>query len=261
MFVQKANPYHDPKSGRFTHSPAGRARSAASGATSYGAAYRPASMRLLNDDGSLNVEVARQIADHPSIIANAPFEGGGFKQDGALVAIRELQGYNGKPHVVREADFHLLSGTAYHRGDEDFAHSEQLLSGAYFGGRGIYGNGTYAARDLLEAAPYAVNATNERGGIISFRMHPDSRVTRASYTTHATSLGGDAERVYRGIDSAAVSGKLTSTQSDILRGLLLDNGRLATALGYDAFKPPSDSGDDFIIVLNRTAMVISDRIE
>ena len=253
MFFQKANPHHDPKTGRFTTGPRS-ARSAASASTSYGAAYSPAKTSILNADGSLNINAAKQIADNPDIAYSIP-----DYQDYSLVAGREIQGFNGSPHLVKPAEFDSLTGDTLYRGDIKAEYCKELTSGTFRGGKGTYGNGTYSAKNITEAAAYAdrynPNTSADRaGGIIRFKMHPSARIAKQS--DGENSIGMHYKRIMPQIESAERAGTLNPTQAKTLRIHLRDDGRMATALGFDAFVPTG--AYDHVVVLNRTAMIIAD---
>lgn len=248
MFVQKANPYHDPKTGRFTHAPAS-ARSAASATTPYGGAYRPAATSILNPDGSLNVERANELAD--SLVERGWRMHEGFGSDKGLEIQRELQGFNGKPHIVSASEFESLEQGSWYRGDEKPEYSEQLKTGKFFGNGGLHGNGTYASNDRTEALAYSAPA----GGLVRFKMHPDTRV--AYVDTGPRSLSALGEKVRIGMVEAQDRGDLTMEKYMLLRTHLRDYGRLGAALGIDAYFP-AGRATDHIVVLNRTAMVIAD---
>jgi hypothetical protein len=251
MFLQKNNPYHD-KAGRFT-SGRGGARAAASAATPYGSAYSPAKDRILNPDGSLNIEMAKRLADHPDVRYAIP-----QAEDHSLVVGREIQGFNGPPHLVKREEFDSLSGQSFYRGDTKREYSEEIKHGVFRGGQGAHGNGTYAAKDPIEAGAYTGRYDgNMQGGMIRFKMHPDARITQKSNGVDSPGMRfGD---VLKGIDSAERTGDLHSEQAQSLKRYFRDDGRLAAALGYDAFIP-GEFGlqQNHIVVLNRTAMVISD---
>lgn len=248
MFVQKANPYHDPKTGRFTHAPTS-ARAAASAATPYGAAYQPAANSILKPDGSLDIQYANDLAD--SLMASGATAHSGFGSDKGLEMGRELQGFNGKPHVVTVSQFESLEQGSWYRGDQRPEYSEQLKTGKFFGNGGIHGNGTYASNDRAEALQYTVPA----GGLIRFKMHPDARV---AYTgTGPRSISALGEKVRIGMVEAHSRGDLSMEKYLILQTHFGDYGRLGTALGMDAYFP-AGRATEHIVILNRTAMVIAD---
>lgn len=184
-----------------------------------------------------------------------PLKGG----DPLLGKAYKAQGYDGKPHIVKDADFQSLAGDTYHRGDSLPEYSEQVRTGAYRTGIGMYGNGTYATRDADLAAAYAGGTIPPPGGVISFKMHPDARIPDKSILRNGIEpLGISSGKVVAGLDKAERDGTLRWDEISTLRNFLGDDGRLATAFGHDAYTVWWGE-QSFIIVLNRTAMVISDR--
>lgn len=255
MFVQKANPYHDPKTGRFTHAPAS-ARAAASASTPYGSAYTPARFSILNEDGSLNVEnasmLAREFQKPPP--SGSPRTRGDQLQEQAYRA----QGFDGKPHIVDDATFSSLSGETYYRGDGKPEYSEAIRTGAHRAGFGTYGNGTYATKDSALAKTYGNHLSEEKGGIISFKLHPDARITTTTMDAREPlALENLAGKVVDGLTKAERDGSLSWDQLSTLRNAFMDYGRLAASLGFDAYQVGQYGG--VIVVLNRTAMIVSDR--
>lgn len=267
MFFQKNNPYRDRSTGRFTFGPGGGARYAASAATPYGGAYRPARASILNEDGSLNTDMAVGLLADPDIsaaiddaerIGVAVQRGGPSMEDGQLVALRKYQNFDGLPHIVEERDFDSLAGETLFRGDSKAEFAEQLRSGRYFGGTGVSGNGTYSTTELAEAASYSQGGLGWRGkdgGITVFKMHPDAR--GISGGDPPSDVVRSKQAVRESIQRAARSGALNSTQERRLDILFADTGRAMAGLGYDYF---TGHYEGHYIVLNRTAMVISDGI-
>ena len=252
MFLQKANPHHD-RRGRFTTGPSGGARAAASAATPYGGAYSPAKFSVLREDGTLDINAC--VVLHSQLDANThnlPYNSG---QDKRLIEGRQVQGFNGKPHIISNKDLESLPGETYHRGDEEPNFSEAIRSEKLYGGMGVRGNGTYSSTSFSEARSFA----GEKGGMISFKLHPDAKVIGVTGKESISRRKLDDLRadISRKIQTAERNGDFSWDQSASLQSHFMDNGRLATALGYDAIVV--GEWTSHLVVLNRTAMVVSDK--
>lgn len=271
MFVQKANPYHDPKTGRFTHGPGGQRVLTTPGQAG---GYVPAEMSLMNPDGSINWDNARKLAD----TIDAYSKGGSIGEldqitefveaDKSLAIARQLQGFNGKPRLIDEDMFAATAGDVLYRGDYDETYSQNLRSGVFFPNRGMGGNGTYSTKDISEALLYARTFEWEyqpdgssreilkKGGLSTFKLDSRAKVYVGTADSPQNRFRSELERQ---VAIGPMSG-LTRRQREVLMDFSEDQGRLLTALGYDAFIPGTGAYDpnDHVVVLNRTAMIILD---
>lgn len=263
MFFQKANPYHDPKTGRFTHAPSGpRIGTRINTRSPYGSAYIPARMSILNQDGTLNIEAASAFAkqwgaqDRAQLVGLDPDKLHAYT---GLFHSREVQGFNGKPHLVDPEEFESLDGSTFYRGETNRNYSEAMKRGPFYPNTGLHGSGTYATTDLDEALAYTDPSrwhwanredTDETGGLIRFKLHPNARIASSN------SSAMDESRVTQALKNARERGEITTNDYRLLDDYFEDTGNVYAALGYDAYYSPNY--EDHIIVLNRTSMLIAD---
>ena len=261
MFFQKANPHHDRRTGRFTHAPGG----SMVGSPVDSSGYRPAKRSIVDRNGVLDEEFTIEIAD--ALIKYEDSGGLGYPpgtfHDPKLSVCREAQGFNGKPKILPDADFEGYAGyksvhneapfEVLYRGDKDVSHIEEMRSGQFFPGMGLAGNGTYTSGDRELAYQYSMQGSYRYGGVQRMKLHPEARVLGPSFPD-AGAWTTRKNNVARQMDSLAQRGRITPRQHEALIGLLADNGRAATLMGYDAIEVPKD----ITIILNRTAVVISE---
>lgn len=180
-----------------------------------------------------------------------------------LLDMWRSQGFADLPEVVSQEEFYRRAeqgGEVFYRGltgdpgdgsevgtpEEYRARSrkraEEYRSGKDpFPGRGIHGNGTYLTDSVSSGAAYA----EENGAVMEMMLRPDARVVDI-------------------IDLQDQRSKLlarweASGRRDLIRIFGKDNGSLATMLGYDAFRVPQGNGESYLVVQNRTALLIAEQ--
>jgi hypothetical protein len=175
--------------------------------------------------------------------------------DATLEAIAKKQGFDGKAEMVDQEEFDKVvaeGGTVTYRGitphydgpgpDAKYISTEgeitdQFAQGEYFGGMGVYGNGTYTATDISTANHYA-SEDGAGGSVVTMAVRPTARI--------ATPLEWNAAR-----EAAKKGGGFTGASNE---------GRILAAQGFDGYRIIGRNVDDpasnFLIVLNRKALVV-----
>ena len=140
-----------------------------------------------------------------------------------------------------------------HRGVRYEEHATQFMEGAYFGGVGVFGGGTYFAENPNTAANFAVRTTRDgeaHGAIFRAGLHNSAKV-------------GEHEALLKEMESdgrAAVAAAEDMAARHAARSLYSDVGRYATARGYDAIQvrggDDTIKGEDYYVVLNRGKVIV-----
>jgi len=207
---------------------------------------------LLAGDSSAYCTSRIKVADRR---ANPGFVSYGPNGNEHLYAIAESQGFARKPKVVSqsELDDAISHGAVeMHRGITDGIDNhgklhpaselmEQFRTGSMYAGEGVFGNGTYTAID--------------RSYITGHYRVPEDQMLRMALRPGA-----------RVIDHADLKQEHESWLSSHGDGgspehhLLYDRGHYAAARGYDAIRVPLplQSGADFYVILNRTAVIVQE---
>lgn len=174
--------------------------------------------------------------------------------DQQLLALWQHQGFDGQPTVVTSEQFDALTtpdSLVLHRGLSG-ANAQQYADQFQYGdtpfaGFGGMGNGTYASTSGTAARGYAKTT----GTVVRMALKPDARTTtKAEMFDKQNELFGQM---------------MSNRPTDETRALTViglgDLGHLATMLGYDAYYATSTSpGDDYWVVLNRTAVITDEDV-
>jgi hypothetical protein len=172
------------------------------------------------------------------------------RSDVRLESLAHDVGYDGPPHVVPSIPG---GGDTLYRGVNDERYAEQLRTGAYYGGNGVFGNGYYVTPDRDYATGFSETGlfdTGHTGALTRLRLRPGARtmdvVTRRENDGAPLRYSHDA-------DMAAIHDRsdLTDSERQALVRLLIDEGRWAAFRGYQAIVV---SGLDQTVILDRTAM-------
>ena len=196
----------------------------------------------------------------------------GYTGNPNLGAIYERQGYNARPEVVAsrsdlEKRDDLIQGDdgkplMLWRGVTTPEFATQFKGGGengevHFPGRGVYGNGTYAASSapkstdpgsaLTEARSYAGSSDNPNSKVTAFGIRKDANIVE-----------------FQGEDWRDRDAQFREWQkSTILRAeresgySISDIGEAAAILGIHAYRVPQGSREDFWVILNRGALVVA----
>ena len=194
-----------------------------------------------------------------------------------LKYITARQGYGGKPKIVSKKEYDALGSDEMWRGVEGSRtvsakeRIDALKTGEFFLGRGIYGNGTYAA--MARGGPVKVQdakniardyAEYDMSGVTSFKLTPDAKTITYDKITRQMEIDYDelmkksrrANLPLVGDESWAVG----SPKYQALKRILMDEGHYAAFRGYDAIIKEFDRSThaDYLVLLNRTAMVFEE---
>ena len=194
-----------------------------------------------------------------------------------LKYITARQGYAGKPKIVSKKEYDALGSDEMWRGVQGSRtvsakeRIDALKTGKFFLGRGIYGNGTYAA--IARGGPVKVAdakdtafayANDIPSGVTSFKLAPDAKTITYDKITRQMEIDYDelmkksrrANLPLVGDESWAVG----SPKYTALYKILTDEGHYAAFRGYDAIiKEFGRSTEaDYLVLLNRTAMVFEE---
>jgi hypothetical protein len=141
---------------------------------------------------------------------------------------------------------------------------DDLRDGPYFAGEGIYGNGTYTSTLLDEARGYArATADESEEFVATIAIDPDARFidhhllrdVQEELTTMLNHWEGFGYDVQLGTASSGETreiGKEIVQRAKMLKQVVNDEGRLATAMGYDGI----DATSTYRVVLNRGATAV-----
>lgn len=192
--------------------------------------------------------------------------------DKTLENLYGLQGYHAKPKLVSKDDYAKLKkegNKEVYRGVTDNKYIDSFKnSSKHYGGRGIYGNGTYTAEFMDTAAKYAkyakgsvakmliskkakvVDFTELRKEMLSNMRNLPDKLVDTLYHSRLRDLmetdPGAADKLYE---------KLVKKNTDYqqkVQSIFFDVGKYATLRGYDVIKVSEASGkEDYYIILNR----------
>lgn len=195
--------------------------------------------------------------------------------DEAMAAIAKQQGFDAKPAVgtkedldraVKDGGRELWRGLT---GSKDGSHTaadyaEQFRSGDAFFGLGQHGNGIYAGADKSTANKYS---DYQPGGRMRMVLPKGARTTTSDelkknlparvkdFDDHGKKLLKAAQNA-KGRDGAVADYETWMrgrSRSDVT---LQDLGRLAAALGYDAYEVDRGGGQNFWVIVNRGALLV-----
>lgn len=181
--------------------------------------------------------------------------------DNWLVQLVKLQKMDGLPNRVSKEQFDSIKGITLYRGVTDPLHKIQFLSGEYFGGTGVYGNGNYFAMSKREALGYALDKAEN---VITAKLPESAKVIHwddlkkemAEWSKKVESKTG-----FVPISKLVNEGTLTEEQASVwlsFKELGKDPGRYCALKGYDAIRVPIAGGgeQDYFVVVNRTALTV-----
>lgn len=176
------------------------------------------------------------------------------------------QGFASRPHAVSEEELraHIANGDReLWRGVSDESYAQALVSGTAFYGQGFRGNGIYAAgggkaetmaRSYAQAPPTRGTITSKADKPVVVHM---ALMKEAKTVTYAEASGQARSEHLR---LSGEKGGQEGTGGRAPEVLALANSsptRWAMVNGYDAVIVPQDDGSDEVVVLNRTALVVS----
>jgi hypothetical protein len=266
--ITKNNPNRDPRTGQFTYG-AGGPQSGGSGGGG-GADGEDA-------EGSGGAGAAGEMAEGKDITSDLADEYGkdtetkrgaelrakdmdpAQRGDATLEDIARKQGFDGEAELVDQATFDEVvakGGTVTYRGiapyydgpgpDATYIEGESGITDSfaedeYFGGLGVYGGGTYTSTDVSTANHYAT-ADDAPGVVVTMAIKPSARIATPQEWFDARQAAEEGKGGFAGAT---------------------DPGRILAAKGFDGYRIIPRNIDDpsgrFIVVLNRTALVVLDK--
>jgi hypothetical protein len=255
--IDKGNPNRDGSSGRFTFG-AGGSQSDGAGA---------GGSKDIKEGKDIKSELGRdygQVSETKEgqrlrVESNAP----GTKGDPVLDDIAKRQGFDGPTELVSQEKFDEIvaeGGTVTYRGigshydgpgpsakyiDGESAITQDFAKGDYYAGKGGYGSGTYTTGDISVAQHYATspdNGADGAGAVVTMVVKPGAKIATPQQWQAARIAARDEKGGFMGADN---------------------EGRILAAQGFDGFRINSKDSDhfsnQFIIVLNRTAVAVLDK--
>lgn len=187
--------------------------------------------------------------------------------DEMMYELAHERGFAGQPHVVTEAV--LKAGIEegdleLWRGQSDDTYAKGLMAGPAFYGTGFRGNGIYAAAGprahsmgiaYAQAPPTRGLVTKTDNPVVMhMALHRHARTIQ--YADAQTRSVAELSQV-KGDPGTSGAGAGSTVKQEVAR----DPGRWALANGYDAIVVPQDDGGHEVIVLNRTALLVSSELE
>ena len=182
---------------------------------------------------------AGEIADEAARYEAAEEAAGRDPGDATLRALARRQGFDAPPQVLNPAaldeavaagDTELFRGIADAGAQTAETFAEQLRAGNFHAGRGMFGNGTYAAAGYGDAADFSAG----QGVVVRMALKQRARL----------------------VDSATLLAAFARDRAALPPLLAQDLGRYATARGIDAMQV-TGTGD--YVIFNRSALRIQDR--
>lgn len=182
---------------------------------------------------------------------------GGKLEDNWLHKIAEKQGFSDTPTLLDATEFDKIEGRLIYRGMTEEKYAVQFKDGDYFGGSGVYGNGTYFAEKRAEALGYAYE---KEAQMITAKMPKDFKVIDfydigTELSEYKKVKGLDFE--YNSLNELYKSKQLTADEAKMWmkhNRVTSDIGRFAAMRGYDAIKMFNE--DSYFVVLNRSKLIV-----
>ncbi|NLH78711.1 MAG: hypothetical protein GX465_16915 [Acidobacteria bacterium] len=179
---------------------------------------------------------------------------GSSRQDMRLNRMAKLVGFDGKPKIVSEVELEQYTKEnkldIMYRGVSSSEHAEQFKTGEYWAGKGLNGNGTYAAYGS-EGKSLAKKYAPSEMGDITF----DDCIIKMCMTKDAKIINYD--------DLISKIPKVLKMFPKAKTYIGSDEGKIATILGYDAIRLPPEDNDAYkegswgnVIILNRSKVMV-----
>lgn len=186
-------------------------------------------------------------------------------EDMFLHDLQARQGFSELPEVVRRDAFDAMLARGelkqeLFRGVEGAHFTDGYLYGEHFAGNGVFGNGTYTTTALDTAYGYSRGEDT----VMRLALRADANVIELEDIRRLK--GKLQEAANAGISGSGLSQDEFMEMIDVIYDWLDDEGRLATALGYDAIHvpikakagalgAPGRKAEDYFVILNRGKVV------
>lgn len=182
---------------------------------------------------------------------------GGQFQDTALSSIMKETGRDDPPKVISSEDMDRLvkeqGWTPLYRAVDKAEQAEQFKSGDIYNGSGIYGNGTYVAKQrayqsgegkaLAEVQVYGANR-------MRMALPPNARVV-----THSA-LKKERMEYQKQLGQELSGGKIDMPRYQKMMKVIEDLGRFAALRNYDMIDASMASGHGYCVILNRSMLAV-----
>jgi hypothetical protein len=271
--ITKNNPNRDPRTGQFTYGAGGPqsggggggsaedgdgAESGAGDAEGAGAEGEMAKGKDITSELATEYGTDGNYTQQSADLRDADMDPA-KRGDATLEDIARRQGFDGEADLVDQKTFDEVvakGGTVTYRGitpyydgpgpDATYIEGESGLTDTfaedeYFGGLGVYGGGTYTSVDIDTAKHYA-SEDEAKGVVVTMAIKPGARIATPMEWAEAKQAAADGKGGFTGAT---------------------DPGRILAAKGYDGFRILAKNVDhpanQFIVVLNRTALVVLDK--
>ncbi len=143
---------------------------------------------------------------------------------------------------------------------------EEFIDGEYYGGHGIYGNGTYTDTDLTTASMYAnqadaVDGYGEGGVVQAIKINKGTKMPSTETLQKVARQAEEAKlELYRRYNSGAYNADKARNYRELMTLVEVDIGRRLAALGYQAYDVSILDGiKSHIVILDRTAITVAEQ--
>jgi hypothetical protein len=237
--------------------------------SSGGGEYSKGKDLLSNGTLSKGNKLDNDISEKASKFKPGEFADGKTSEDAALKELADRQGFSGQAQRATSKEQYdsiespkiesgplqgqnVLTQNELHRGFRDSGDKtvsaeqarNEFEGGTYWAGKGIMGNGIYAATNVDKAKKYSEGQTLDN--ILSFKLSPDAKIG-SFHLLHSDLLMNKA------------------TDRSLPESVEFDVGRYAAALGFDGYVNDTSIGGgvftsnasiDQLVILNRTAIIL-----
>lgn len=209
-------------------------------------------------DFTSDSNVLKDIINEPAINRLSPTK----YEDNWLKVAAEKQGYSHKPVQMDAANFDEYAGEVLFRGTTGGnEYVKQFIDGDYFGGVGSTGNGYYFAsgsKNVDEAFSLAKEyAGGNIEGVLEAKLMKGAKVVEwGDLQFEHINFEGSKKLGYSYLKEQLRNGTLTEKQFYNITEVFHDPGRYACLKGYDAIRVSDSYGIDYIVVLNRSKIIV-----
>ena len=203
---------------------------------------------------------AMTVAEAYAVSQNAPLATASMGGDIMLHTLAARQGFTGLPTLVTKQQFNRYDGwgdVTMHRGvtklgaTESATFANQFRRGDYYAGRGVSGNGTYVAYGY-DAATDAKAYGGLDGTVMKMKVDPKAKVVSHNDLLDIQSRELKAlDELMEAVPNDEGKLRVLLQQEE----LIMDEGRLAVVLGYDAIDV---AVSEYMVILNRTILIMED---
>lgn len=205
-----------------------------------------------------------------------------------LKHIAESQKFTNRPTVLNKAEFEATAhtrGVTVYRGLTEISYMEQFKTGEYYAGRGLYGDGTYGAKNYKETDAYS----GETNKCLKIQLNKNAKIgdfvklQEEAHLGYRQSIDDYIKSTY-GVDDFSMLMNIKNPESlnlnktvlekckeaqklykttdvqnklNVLGSVYGDVGVYAATKGYDAYKVQRNG---FYVILNRGACTVQNEL-